>query len=309
MDGLNGHAVPEEHFESLRNYYKNYQLTAGCTLAAELIEQFPNDSAIVRWWALFYNRLADWSTVRKRLLGLLNSQPFPDLHNVCNLAIFESYLNSFGQQKSQQSFDELSAARQNYLENVLNKETNGQYYYFLARYFEEEWWMDTKEKNVSDTTILYKAVKCIDWSIELYESSISGYQSMEKVPWWLFCHRCLLLKLIDHPSFEKNLTDYRKMILELMKLPHNIQMKSMQTYAVAYYLLMGSMDLLLTFFDDLKHKVSRRKQKLKLKQPIDEISIVDNFTYHHVDMIYHADEDRREVYYKILDNWFKKQID
>ncbi|MDN3583960.1 hypothetical protein [Mucilaginibacter flavus] len=191
----------EHDLAKLKALYQQYQLNHGCQLANEVVKRFPLHPGIIRWWALFHNRTMNWKGVRKALLPRLENADH-ELRSVCHLAIFESYLNKFTREKSQAAFQKLLKAKHQHLDQIPGKEDNGHYHYFLARFIEEEWWMSPPAKRESAMPLLVQAINSIDRSIDLYQSAASGYQAMEHQPWWLHCHRCILLKLSGHDKFE-----------------------------------------------------------------------------------------------------------
>lgn len=194
----------EDDLAGLKAHYQQYQLSRGCRLADEAIKRFPLHPGIVRWWALFHNRTMNWKGVRKALQPRLENAK-PELRTVCQLAVFESYLNKFTREKSPAAFQKLVKAKHQHLDQIPGKEDNGHYHYFLARFIEEEWWMSPPAKRESAMPLLIQAINSLDRSIELYQSASSGYQAIEHQPWWLHCHRCILLKLSGHEKFP----DYR----------------------------------------------------------------------------------------------------
>ena len=295
----------EHDLAALKALYQQYQLTRGCQLANEAIQRFPLHSGIVRWWALFHNRTMNWKGVRKELLPRLENAD-QELRTVCQLAIFESHLNKFTREKSQAAFQKLLKAKHQHLDQIPGKEDNGHYHYFLARFIEEEWWMSPAVKRESAMPQLIQAINSIDRSIDLYQLAGSGYQAIEHQPWWLHCHRCILLKLSGHEKFTAYRDDYGRMILEILFSPANLLKKSMQVYAVTFYLLSDQQAELALFLGDLDTRV--RLAHNGSATAGEDISEVDNFTYHHTDLLFVDEPEKRQQYYHILNNWFKQKI-
>jgi hypothetical protein len=80
----------------------------------------------------------------------------------------------------------------------------------------------------------------------------------------------------------------------------------MQVYAVTFYLLSDKQTELISFLDHLDERV--RLAQNVFATAGEDISEVDNFTYHHADLLFVDEPEKRQQYYSILNNWFKQKI-
>jgi len=297
------------YLSELKNLYKTHQLSKGCILAEHVIKIYPFHNEVVTQWALFHNRTMNWAKVQSILLKKAESLTDKiDVQTVCFLAIFESHLNEFTKHRYETgSFNKLRIAKETFLDTIHEKENNGKYHYFLARYIEEEWWVSTLNTKLTSVPDLKKGIDHINTSINKFKetsniNSNSNYSAGD--PWWLYCHRCILLKLINHSTFESNCEEYGKMIKKELEADENILQKSIQIYNVTYYLLRDSREELIDFLTDLEIRV----KNINHIKSEDDISEVDNFTYHHVDLIFYDNELKITEYFEILNSWFRNKI-
>jgi len=209
----------------LKNLYDKFWLQEGCALSIEAIKVYPFQVDIIRWWTLFHNRKMEWIMVREQLKQKINqtdNEENEEIRAECYLGIFESFLNEFtkdrhNKQITPSPFNKLKTAKDQYLDKVPKKEDNGKFHYFLARYYEEEWWVQPENEKSSTQTLLDYAITAINKSIELYELydlSASGYQTSYKIPWWLYCHKAMLFKLWGHDDSLNIIEEYKSVILK-----------------------------------------------------------------------------------------------
>ena len=91
----------ERTFDELSRLYQINDLTNGRKKADEAIHQYPIEvSEVIRWWALFYNRSKKWEVVREKLTEKISVKPAKDVEAECHIAIFESYLNQFVEERN-----------------------------------------------------------------------------------------------------------------------------------------------------------------------------------------------------------------
>lgn len=298
----------KKYINDLNEYYDTYQLQQGCNLSEKAIAKYPFQIDIIRLWVLFHNRIMEWGLVRETLNNIIKQENSEEIKAECYLGIFESFLNEFTKDRHKtDSFEQLKKAKEKYLDRVHGKETNGKYHYFVSRYFEEDWWiLPISEKQSSSS--LSHAVNLINKSISLYNTAPSGYQASHTLPWWLYCHKAILFKLWEHPKCEQNIKEYGEIILQ--KVKSSPLKKSVQMYAVTYYLLIDDYKALQSFLNKLDTIIKERLNEKSLPE-IHPISEVDNFTFHHIELIFYKDEDKekRSKYYSLLNSWFQKNTD
>lgn len=307
----------------LDTLYGKHLLTEGLKRSEEIIKIYRYQEEIIRRWALFHNRKMRWWDVRNELTQVRTEIKNDKVVAECNLAVFESYLNDFAANYSQELFKELVKGKCGYLDAVPNKENNSKYYYFLARYYEEEWWwltINNKPKPLS----LHYGIEAINKSIEIFEEkrsrSISytpkrsDYSNSD--PWWLYGHKALLLKLWEHEDFPSALAKYEGMILKELERANEkdneILKRSFQMYAATYQLLKddSQLEALLNLLNrKIDIAISSLPEEAREEVRKAEVSEVDNFTFHHTDFIFHkqSDKKKKKKYCSILENWFKKK--
>lgn len=300
----------KKYINDLNEYYDTYQLQQGCNLSEKAIKKYPFQIDIIHLWVLFHNRKMEWGSVRETLNNIIKQENSEEIKAECYLGIFESFLNEFTKDRYKtNSFEQLKKAKENYLDRVHGKETNGKYHYFLARYFEDEWWLQSILEKQSSLNLSY-AVNSINKSISLYNynTASSGYQASHATPWWLYCHKAILLKLWEHPNCEQNIKEYKEMILK--EVESSPLKKSVQMYAATSYLLIDDYEALQLFLDKLDRIIKKCFNEKSLSE-IHPISEVDNSTFHHIELIFYKDEDKekRSKYYSLLNSWFHKNID
>jgi len=297
----------EDSLAKLKELYNNFDLQNGCEYANLVLKAFPFNLDIVRWWTLFHNRCMEWTALRKVLDATIQKTKDEALIAECQLGIFESYLNEFTRERHEPDssyFRRLKDAKEQILETIPKKSLNGKYFYFKARYYEEEWWVSSLETKRVGHYLAY-AYEAINRSIELYETAASGYPSSYSTPWWLYCHKCILLKLLDNPNFPVILEEYRKMILEeVEKTPIKA---SVQMYAASYFVLLGSASRLKNFFEDLDQKIEVYSNVNGIK-PYREANVLDNFTFHHIELIFYNDMELKNEFFNNVSSWFKKRL-
>lgn len=292
--------ILQKYLDLLQELYDVFDLAKGCEESAKAFDVYTYHPRIVKYWALFKNRNKDWDIVREVLKPMAQDINNDDeIREVCYLAIFESHLNEWTQRRHDEGIQYLINVRNNYLIRVPNKEAVGQYHYFYARYLEEIWWKSSSDTKRSGNH-LTDALNSIRKSLDLYD----GTAADGKIPWWLRCHEVILLKLLEpHPDFKSRLEEYNKMIVEAaLSLPKK---KSIQMYAVTNFLLHDDEHKLLEFFDKLNAQTETlygSSNNIK-----EEESEVDNFSYHHAELIFFDQPDKLDRYLKLLQDWFKRK--
>lgn len=290
------------YLKRLNDLYNEFKLGPGLKLVKEVVKRYPFQEDVIRSWALFHNRRMDWTTVREILGIKINLTINNNVKTECYLGIFESHLNEFTKKRHEQgAFNKLDYAKTNFLDKIPDKECVGHYYYFLARYYEEEWWISS-EKTKKATNTLKLAIDSINESISLYKEKLSGYGANNNNPWWLFCHKAILFKLWRHEMYDEVLNQFYNMIE--IELKNNPKKKSAQIYMVTYYLLLDNEKKLVNFLADLKNTMI---ENLPNNSSEDKLSDIDNFTYHHLELLFYQKEDKfkYERYYEIINDWFK----
>lgn len=298
-----------EYLATLKYFYNTtYQIKEGCKVSEEALELFPEQIDIVRWWALFHNRKMEWIPVRTTLAIIATKTTDEKVKSECLLAIFESYLNEFIRIRHQNSaeFEKLKEAKGKYLDVIPNKETIGKYYYFLARYFEAEWWVIPKYSGkIASMNILNSAVKLIDKALSLYpKKSDSGYSAAHPVPWWLYCHKAMLYKILEHHKFEESSEEFFAVMKREVEKKDNTLKKSIHIYAATYFLMKEDDIALNTFLRELIIRVTARLEELGLSEDYED-SEVESYSYHHIDMIFwrEKDEEIRNKYFSIMNKF------
>jgi hypothetical protein len=272
------------------------------------LKLFPTQIDIVRWWALFHNRKMEWIPVRTTLTEISANTKDDKVKAECLLGIFESYLNEFIRIRHQKSaeFEKLKEAKGNYLDIIPDKEAIGKYYYFLARYFEAEWWVIPQYSGkIASMNILNSAVKLIYKALSLYpKKTDSGYSAAHPVPWWLYCHKAMLYKIMEHHKFEESSAEFFEVMKMEVEKKDNTLKKSIHIYAATYFLMKEDDIALNTFLKELIIRVTKRIEELGLSENYED-SEVESYSYHHIDMIFwrERDEDIRNKYFSIMNKF------
>lgn len=298
-----------EYLTTLKYLYNiTYQIKEGCKVSEEALVLFPEQVDIVRWWALFHNRKMEWMSVRTTLNNIAAKTTEEKVKAECLLGIFESYLNEFIRIRHHNSaeFEKLKEAKGNYLDVIPNKEIIGKYFYFLARYFEAEWWVIPKYSGkIASMNILNSAVKLIDKALSLYPKiSDSGYSATHSVPWWLYCHKAMLYKILGHSKFEESCGEFFEVMKKEIEKKNNTLKKSIHIYAATYFLMKEDDIALNTFLKELIIRVTKRIEELELSEYYED-SEVGSYSYHHIDMIFwqERDEEIRTKYFSIMNKF------
>lgn len=291
------------NFDSL---YQQWKLREALSEIKNGIIDFPFHPEIIRRWALIHNRLKRWTQLREKLKAKI-SRNDPEVKLECYLGVFESFLNEYTVIPNPNTFKNLEKAKEDYLDEIPDiEEDNGQYHYFLARFLEEQWVNSSSKTQDVISPILRDALDSINMSISKYEddqnlSSDRKKYSGEDIPYWLYAHKCILLRLLRHKEYKNQIDRYGKIMEE--KLKTGLEQKTVQIYSVTYYLLRDSVVELKNFFKRLDQRI-RKSYADKGEKYIEPRSVVDNFTFHHVDLIFYNNENKRQAYIKILNDWF-----
>jgi hypothetical protein len=305
------------YLNTLKALYNKFKLTRGCEVSKNAIIEYPFDIDVIKYWALFRNRKMLWSEVRKELSKKAIESNDNAVKAECYLAIFEGYMNEWTKFRyDREYFANLLRAKDEYLEFVPDKEINGRYHYLLARYYEAEWW--TLPETAKSTSLAPRiGIESINKSINLYGPGQSGYQAITEIPWWLYGHKTIMLKIWGHNGFEKALNDYEDKILNIVFLPENIQKKSMHIYAITYFILKNDPDKLKKFLIELDGYLANINDKTEIfnqensGKDIDTVDISsenENFTFFHIDLIFYYEKDKRESYNEIIMKWIQDKI-
>lgn len=300
-----------DYISKFDSYYKKWNLPKAMSEIKKGIIDFPFHPEIIRRWALIHNRLKRWGILRTELTKKLERNE-SSVSLECYLGIFESHLNEYTEKiHNPGSFKNLEKAREENLDKIPDiEEDNGQYHYFLARFLEEQWINSSPKTQTVISPILRDALDSINMSISKYEDdqNLSSERKMYSgvdIPYWLYAHKCILLKLLRHREHKTQIDHYGKIMEE--KLITGLEQKTVQIYSVTYYLLRDSLVELKNFFKLLNEKIKQTYTD-KGEKYIEPRSIVDNFTFHHVDLIFYDNENKRQAYIKILNDWFNDHI-
>jgi hypothetical protein len=283
---------------NLEILYKEWKISEALEEVEAAIYDYPYHPVIIRWWALLHNRKMKWHKLRE-VLKKKRKHINPDVVVESNLGLFESYLNELTPKIYEPNiFQELQLAKNEYLEPINSIKEDGQYYYFKGRYLEEEWLIYTNETKLINTNILREALMNINKSIEIYEDSRSDKEKKNEssVPYWLYCHRCILFKLLSDNDFHIPLVEYKNIIDK--RFEDEFEKRPVQIYMITYFLLKESdKDELERFLLELDEKVNSANKKTN--------TVLENFTFHHVDLLFH-DKPIRAEYLKVLNEWANK---
>lgn len=288
----------EDYLNKLNVAYQNFDLELGIEIAKEAISIFPFQIDITRWWILFHNRKTEWHKVRTNFKKRLKENINSDLKAEISLGIFESYLNEYMKNKHlPKSFNALIKQKGKYLDLIDNKELNGKYHYFMTRFYEVEWLNTPREKKQSNTS-LYNALVSINKSIDLYTKDRSGYQKNYTNPWWLYAHKAIIYKLWGHRSSKEAIEQFGEGIMNELFEKNGLKKKSLQVYAITYFLLLGDSEKLSSFL-----------LKLKENGITKNINELDNYTFHHIDLLFHKEEDSelRKKMTSVITEWFQNK--
>jgi hypothetical protein len=304
INPYSGDAELQKFLEDLKEMYRSFRLKDGCDLSSKALKQYPFHLDIIRWWTLFHNRRMKWELVRETLLIKIPDSPSEGVTAECYLGIFEACINEYTRDRHHaNAYKEFQMAKAKYLDLVPNKEMNGKYYYFLTRFMEEEWWKLPNHAKQS-STIIFHAILNINKSIELYRNDNSGYSAIDVKPWWLHCHKALLLKLWEHEEFSASLKQYGELILTEIEI--NPNRKSTQMYAITYFILLNNLKKLNSFLKKLDETLIDGGKNINISCEENKITTVDNLAYHYIELLFYNDTEKQKKYHQVITAWFQR---
>lgn len=258
----------------LQSLYESNQITKGLKLSEQYFENsyFNKNVRFVRHFFRFNLRLKNWGQVKRHALLLLNEGYSDEITSLCKFVLFETEMREsyalFKLDKNEYKSRLIRSKR--YLNEIpelfINDERR---YYWISRWFIEIWWIG------GDFTSLTDALYNLNRAKEI------------KYRWWYHGYKCIVLKQLNHKDFKKESRQFKNNIFQIFE--QKPKQPSVRTYCITAFLLLDNQNELKSFLTSI----------IDLTTPTDfQITIL-----HHIELIYKNEEDKLELYTKLIHNW------